>query len=822
MTAPVLLLSQWSEPVVSWGIEVAAKALLCGLLVYLVHLAVGRRRVLVRSVLWNAALVGLLVLPAAIAFCPRWNLAVWPSQPVPKEMTLRVTSVDDIVVPRAAAVVTEPMPERAKPTPILRLVVCGVYLLGICVGLARFARGLHGIAKLRRESVSVENACWMDALAYWRRELGLPKSIGLLHSERVSVPLVMGARSPVVIVPRVLADAADRQTIDAVLLHELAHIGRHDFAWNLLLKLVQTMYWFHPIGWCLGKFLHQAREDSCDAVCIHWLGGPREYVSVLVELVVSYLPRPAAALGLGMTRTSRLSRRLRRIADSVGSARYALGGPLRGLSLAAIGAGVVVLGSMQLTQRAVAQERVIVSPPVASGTADNKPQVREVDLYAADDTEDIIEVTRKRERDAVNEKRLDQLRRNAQDTPEEVATRTGKKVAVVKVREGMLQQTEKQPCSLVGYEPLQIYPRVSGVVVKTVANVGDVVKQGQILAVTEVPDAEAQIARARGGVARAETELAKAEVQLEASQAAIDTAKAQVGQTTAEADATLAYQKKQYERIKGLAEHKAIDERLLDESEEKLSAAKADVKATHAKIAASKAQLLQAEADAKVKQAFVQAAKIDMSAAKEAFNVASMALLEDNRVVRAPADGIIAECDADIGQAVGADKPMFVLNSYSVIAARVYLPESVVLQAKKGMSALIKLDAQPRVQHEGTVTQLAYNIDPTTRTLRATVAIPNPEGKLRPGMYGSAEIVLSERTMPVVPETAVLTVTEKQITSWYCYKWAGAHFVRVKVSRHHVDGKQCAIAEGLQVGDEVALDAKSVFSKDRDLEPQDE
>jgi hypothetical protein len=76
--------------------------------------------------------------------------------------------------------------------------------------------------------------------------------------------------------------------------------------------------------------------------------------------------------------------------------------------------------------------------------------------------------------------------------------------------------------------------------------------------------------------------------------------------------------------------------------------------------------------------------------------------------------------------------------------------------------------------------------------------------------------------MPVVPESAVLSVTEKQITRWYCYKWVGAHFVRVQVNRRYIDGKQCAISEGLQVGDEVALDARSVFSKDDEREQQDD
>jgi hypothetical protein len=87
-------------------------------------------------------------------------------------------------------------------------------------------------------------------------------------------------------------------------------------------------------------------------------------------------------------------------------------------------------------------------------------------------------------------------------------------------------------------------------------------------------------------------------------------------------------------------------------------------------------------------------------------------------------------------------------------------------------------------------------------------------------MFGTAEIVMSETAMPVVPESAVLSVTKNQVDSWYCYKWTGSRFERVTVNRHHIPGNQWAISEGLEVGDEVALDAKKVFElQEQDSKP---
>jgi RND family efflux transporter MFP subunit len=820
MTAPVLLLSQWSEPTLSWGIEVAAKALVCGLLVYLVHLALGRRRVLLRSALWNAALVGLLILPVAIAFSPRWNLAVWPAQraALPVGTGVVITTLDEADLSGITVVANEPIAAVVRSINYWPLCLCGLYLLGVCVSLLRFVRGLAGVARLRRHSAPVESAGWLDRLEHWHRELGLPAPVGLRHSHEVSVPLMMGSRAPVVIIPSVLSTVADRPTIDAVLLHELAHVGRNDYAWNLLLKLVQALYWFHPVGWCLGRILHQVREDACDAVCIHWLGGAREYVGVLVELVVSYVPRPAAALGMGVTRTSRLSRRLRRLSQGVGNARFALGRRMRGIGMIGVALVVLALGSARLAPRALADEREGGSAGQKTKLVQDDPQeeqrreVREVD-EGADPTSDVIEATKLQHE-------LERQRRHVGRALDAVAEKTGQKVAVVRVREGKIQDTYDLVSSLVGYEPLRVYPRLSGVVSKTVGNPGDVVKKGDILAQIEVPDAEIQIAKARAGVARAQADLSTAQVQLEASQAAIDANKSLIEEADADvvrAEASLSYRSKQFTRMQALAENKAVDTRLLDESEEQLTAAKADVKATKAKTAASKARLTQAEADARVKVALVRAAEVDVAAAKEALNVASMATLEESRVVRAPEDGVIAERKADIGEAVGADrKPIFILDSSSIIAARVHIPEAYVLRVKKGMPAIVTLSAAMATPHTGKLTQVGYVIDPNTRTFMATIALPNPEGAMRPGMSGVARIVLSEKELPVVPSSAVLRVLDAREggagidrQKYYCFKWVGAHFVKVEVRLHSDDGKQAAIAEGLSVDDEVALDARS-------------
>jgi hypothetical protein len=73
--------SSWTREVLELGLDVALKAAALGILALVLHALLGRRRPLVRSVLWNACLTGLLLLPASVAVFPRLSIACLPGRP---------------------------------------------------------------------------------------------------------------------------------------------------------------------------------------------------------------------------------------------------------------------------------------------------------------------------------------------------------------------------------------------------------------------------------------------------------------------------------------------------------------------------------------------------------------------------------------------------------------------------------------------------------------------------------------------------------------------------------------------------------------------
>jgi beta-lactamase regulating signal transducer with metallopeptidase domain len=149
-----------------------------------------------------------------------------------------------------------------------------------------------------------------------------------------------------IILPAGMAETADGVTIDAVLLHELTHLARGDYVWNLLLRFVCAVYWPHPGVWLLGRMIRRIREDICDAVCVYWIGDARRYCRILADVTVGLGRRPVAALGIAMTRSSRLSRRLVRIERSPRSARGLLAWTARAKIAAVVAVSVGGIGML--------------------------------------------------------------------------------------------------------------------------------------------------------------------------------------------------------------------------------------------------------------------------------------------------------------------------------------------------------------------------------------------------------------------------------------------------------------------------------------------
>lgn len=129
--------------------------------------------------------------------------------------------------------------------------------------------------------------------------------------------------------------------------------------------------------------------------------------------------------------------------------------------------------------------------------------------------------------------------------------------------------------------------------------------------------------------------------------------------------------------------------------------------------------------------------------------------------IRAPIDGRVIEREVTLGELVGPEKEkLMVLADLSTVWVLADVPEAKLGEIPENAKVQIMVPALSEEAFEGTVSYVSPELDPATRTARLRVEVPNPERRLRPGMFARAEIAASGSTEPVVAVTqeAVQTV----------------------------------------------------------------
>ncbi len=222
--------------------------------------------------------------------------------------------------------------------------------------------------------------------------------VTLLQSDQVDVPTALGVRKPVILIPSPLVEQATSRTVDSVLVHELAHVYRADFAWQLLDRVVSAALWLHPLMWIAHRRIAFIRERACDDFAVHLVGDFRAYGETLLDIAAGINQRRATRLGLTIVRSSQLARRLSAISLSAGSSRC-VATPMTRWVLVTAGLGFAIgLGSLGL-DRASAE-----TPPAAVAAPTNEKLTNETPTNVSPE---LIAVTWQQVSEA-NHKRIEQ------------------------------------------------------------------------------------------------------------------------------------------------------------------------------------------------------------------------------------------------------------------------------------------------------------------------------------------------------------------------------------------------------------------------------
>src|SRR5207248_10168500 len=133
----------------------------------------------------------------------------------------------------------------------------------------------------------------------------------LLESALAEVPVVMGHLRPVILMPVGLFAGLSVDQVEAILLHELAHIRRHDYPINLLQIFVEGLAFYHPAVWWISGVIRAERENCCDDLVVATTGDAHEYAVALAALEQNrWATRETALAANGGTLVKRIRRML--------------------------------------------------------------------------------------------------------------------------------------------------------------------------------------------------------------------------------------------------------------------------------------------------------------------------------------------------------------------------------------------------------------------------------------------------------------------------------------------------------------------------------
>ena len=177
----------------------------------------------------------------------------------------------------------------------------------------RFVSGLIYINKLSSDKLPADKT-WSSTLSDLQNELGINKLVRIFHSKKVQVPVIIGIFKPIILIPVAVANQLPIAEVEAILLHELAHIRRNDFLINLIQSLIDQVFFFNPAVRWMSSQLREEREKCCDdIVLIHSLEKDA-YINALVRFQELMVARPAFEMALGNNKFQ-LFKRIRRIVN---------------------------------------------------------------------------------------------------------------------------------------------------------------------------------------------------------------------------------------------------------------------------------------------------------------------------------------------------------------------------------------------------------------------------------------------------------------------------------------------------------------------------
>jgi uncharacterized protein involved in exopolysaccharide biosynthesis len=215
------------------------------------------------------------------------------------------------------------------------------WLGGVAFSSCNLLRGFWWVQRIRRKEADSVNGDLLMRLDDLRRRLSISRPVRLLKSALVEVPTVVGWLRPVILLPASSLAGLTPGQLEAILVHELAHVRRFDYVVNIFQCLIETLMFYHPVVWWISRCVREEREHCCDDVVLKVCGNRIAYARALATLegLRAEMPQLAFAASGGS-----LLNRVRRLLGISGGDETMNARQIGGLALLGIGLLLILAG----------------------------------------------------------------------------------------------------------------------------------------------------------------------------------------------------------------------------------------------------------------------------------------------------------------------------------------------------------------------------------------------------------------------------------------------------------------------------------------------
>jgi beta-lactamase regulating signal transducer with metallopeptidase domain len=238
--------------------------------------------------------------------------------------------------------------------------VDGLWMVGVFLLALRSLGGWWQLENMRRRARRMVPQEVERGFQRISKQINVGRLVALRISDEVISPLAMGVWRATVILPMSAVMGLPKEELEAVMAHELGHIRRLDYMWNLLQTAVESVLFFHPVVWWLSRTVRERREVCCDEIAVRSCAGATVYARALLRLEEQRAVKLRLAMAFGGCGGSLLGR----VRKVLGEDMAVEGRMTSGVSVAAAGALVMALLLGPKVGEAVATPMVAAAHPV--------------------------------------------------------------------------------------------------------------------------------------------------------------------------------------------------------------------------------------------------------------------------------------------------------------------------------------------------------------------------------------------------------------------------------------------------------------------------